>query len=185
MSDQPAGLIELLQRGDERAFRFLVQEFQGRIYNFIYRNVGNRDDARDLTQETFLSVARAIERFRGDAALSTWIYQIALNKVRNHATRGRKHDHEDLDDHVYRLHAHQPTPEEETTGLALKRLLQEELSTMAHELSALIVLRDIEGRSYQEIERIMEIPLGTIKSRLHRARNELKRSVSRRWMKKP
>ena len=181
MTNEGDKLLDLLQRGDERAFRFLVAQFQDRIFSYIFRSIGHRDDARDLCQDVFVSVARAIGRFRGDASLSTWIYQIATNKIRNHVTRAKDRYHLDVDEFEANLASGAPNPEQVATGEALRGVLQEELAAMPAELRVLIVLRDIEGHDYAEIGRIVEAPTGTVKSRLHRARADFKQRMDKRW----
>jgi len=181
VKDARAPLLDLLRQGDARAFRFLVKEFQPRIYTFVFRTVGNPDVARDLTQDVFVSVARAIGSFRGDSQLSTWIYQIATNRVRNHLTRGKGRDHLDVQPLAERLPDASPDPEDVATGAELDRIVQAELARLPDDLRLLVVLRDVEGRSYEEIEAIAGIPLGTVKSRLHRARHELRLALERRW----
>ncbi len=174
-------LLDLLRAGDERAFRFLVAQFQDRIFSYIYRSIGHRDDARDLCQDVFVSVARAIPRFRGDASLSTWIYQIATNKIRNHVTRAKGRYDLDVQDFEASLASGVPDPEQVATADALRALVQEELAAMPSDLRVLIVLRDIEGHDYAEIGKIVETPTGTVKSRLHRARADFKRRMDKRW----
>lgn len=177
-------LLDRLRRGDERAFRFLVSQFQDRIFSYIYRSIGQRDDARDLCQDVFVSVARAIPRFRGDSSLSTWIYQIATNKIRNHVTRAKGRYNVDIHDLESSLASSAPNPEQVATGDALQSVVQEELASMPSDLRVLIVLRDIEGHDYAEIGRIVEAPTGTVKSRLHRARAEFKQRMDKRWTSK-
>ena len=183
-----AEFIERLKRGDASAFEQLVNERSGEIYGLLFRLTDSSDEARDLTQETFLRAFQNIARFRGEADLRTWIYRIAINQARNRWRWWRRRRR----DATVSLDAAQ-----NQTGQPLITTLAEagqdpEQQTLAHEresvlLSALqrlgrayretVILRDIEGFSYEEIATALDINIGTVKSRLARGRQELREKL--------
>ena len=180
--------IRQLQRHDERAFTRLVREFQGPIYNLVVRMMGGRrEEALDVSQEVFVSVFRAIDNFRGDSKLSTWLYRIAVNHCRNrqkYLGRRLAERHEAIDDVRESRYGggeafgtSMSRPDREVEGREAERFLQRAIGALELEQREILVLRDIEGLSYQEIEEISGLPAGTVKSRLHRARQTLQRAL--------
>lgn len=183
-----AQFIERLRRGDVTAFETLVSERSGEIYGLLYRLTENVDEARDLTQETFLRAFQSIGHFRGDSDIRTWIYRIAINQARNRWRwwRRRKRDvtfsldsnetksHEQL---IENLKAATLDPETDTLSRERERLLRKALSTLKAVYREAVILRDIEGFAYEEIAIALDISVGTVKSRLARGRQELKRKL--------
>jgi len=181
--------IERLKRGDAAAFEVLVAERSGEIYGLLYRLTENSEEARDLTQETFLRAFQSIGHFRGDADLRTWIYRIAINQARNRWRwwrRRRRASTVSLDSVDER--GNQPltgtlpadrgnTPEQETLAHERERVLREALLTLGRAHREAVILRDIEGLSYEEVAATLRISLGTVKSRLARGRSELRRKL--------
>jgi RNA polymerase sigma-70 factor, ECF subfamily len=181
--------IERLKRGDAAAFDALVMEHSGEIYGLLYRLTENIEEARDLTQETFLRAFQNIQHFRGDADLRTWIYRIAINQARNRWRwwRRRRRDATvsiDTTDSPFgqpltaTLKAdHASNPEQETLAHEREQVLKAALKTLSRAYREAVILRDIEGFSYEEIATMLEISIGTVKSRLSRGREELRRKL--------
>lgn len=181
--------IERLKRGEAAAFDLLVAERSGEIYGLLYRLTENAEEARDLTQETFLRAFQSIGRFRGEADLRTWIYRIAINQARNRWRWWRRRRR----DATVSLDA--PIGEcEQTVGASLKNhdAIDPEQEALAHERESqlrealqelksayreAVILRDVEGFSYEEIAAMLQINIGTVKSRLSRGRLELRRKL--------
>ncbi len=187
-------LVKRLKEGDDRAFQELVSTYQNRIFSLTLRFMGNREEAEDLAQEVFLTVFRAIGSYRGDGRFYTWLYRIASNTCKNRLKylKGRHHHRSiDIEDSPQAqlpaqeggarqsLQSQVPGPEAAVQGNRLQRAIQEEIAQLDAEHRLLIVLRDIQGLSYQDIIRITGLPAGTLKSRLHRARLALKKRMDR------
>jgi len=177
-------LVERVQKGDKGAFDLLVLKYQHKIVNLIMRYVRDPELALDIAQEAFIKAYRALPRFRGDSAFYTWMYRIAVNTAKNHlaAQRRRPMDVElDLQDpEQYDLHAklkETDTPE----GVALSNELQETveraIAALPEDLRTAIILRELEGMSYEEIAETMECPVGTVRSRIFRARDAIGKKV--------
>jgi RNA polymerase sigma-70 factor, ECF subfamily len=183
-----AQFIERLKRGEAGAFHTLVTERSGEIYGLLYRLTENSEEARDLTQETFLRAFQNIGNFRGDADLRTWIYRIAINQARNRWRwwRRRRRDSTVSLDAVDGFR-HQPVsaslaeqsnnPEQETLAHERQRALRIALQKLGQAYRETVILRDIEGFTYEEIAATLEISVGTVKSRLARGRQELRRRL--------
>jgi RNA polymerase sigma-70 factor (ECF subfamily) len=185
-SAEDTRLVRRLKARNPGAFETLVHRFQGPVFNLVFRMLGNRQEAEDLAQEVFISVFKQIEGFRGEASLSTWIYRIASNhcinrrKYLSHRRRGTEKSLADLSDRDElasgRLPASSrpPRPDEMAEGLELERAIQAAISSLEEDHRLVLVLRDIQCLSYEEIVEITGVAIGTVKSRLHRARMALK-----------
>lgn len=185
---QERRLIRRLKQGDDRAFQELVETYQDRVFALVLRMMGNRQEAEDVAQEVFFSVYRAMGRFRGDARLYTWIYRIAINacKSRLKYLQGRKlHQQQSIEaspqtgestqQHTGRSpQSAVPGPEAMVQGNRLQQAIARELNNLEPEHRQVLVLRDIQGLSYEDIAKITGLAQGTVKSRLHRARVALK-----------
>jgi RNA polymerase sigma-70 factor (ECF subfamily) len=181
VGSREAILVQRCAAGDETACAELVEEHQRMVFQLALHLLGDRDEALDLSQEVFLRVFRTIHRFRGQSALRTWIYRIAVNQARNrHRFWRRRHraDQVPLDVHVA---AHGELPSGEETGpdraLAQKELagrLQQALERLPFDQRTAIVLREVDGLSYEEIAFSLGVAIGTVKSRLTRARHALR-----------
>ncbi len=182
-------LVQRLQQRDESAFNEMVRTFQTRVFNLVYRMLGNREEAEDLAQEVFVTVFKSIDSFRGDSKLSTWIYRIAVNHCKNrfkYLSRRNYHANQPLDEVSERdaagrdggpavsLQAQISEPDKLLMGLQLEEAIQREIACLDEEQRVLVILRDVQGLSYQEIATITQLAEGTVKSRLHRARMTLK-----------
>lgn len=173
-------LISRLRRRDPDAFELLVREHQDRVYDFCLRMVSDREEASDLVQEIFVSVHEHVADFRADSRLSTWILRIAKNHCINRLKylkrrgRGRSEAFEDVNELSLNDSAGAPVrPDEALDSRRERERVQRAISQLDEDQRALVVLRDIEGLSYEEIIEITELAEGTVKSRLHRAREKL------------
>ena len=173
-------LVERVQKGDKGAFDLLVLKYQHKIVNLIMRYVRDPELALDIAQEAFIKAYRALPRFRGDSAFYTWMYRIAVNTAKNHlaAQRRRPMDVElDLQDpEQYDLHAklkETDTPEGLALGNELKETVERAIAALPEDLRTAIVLRELEGMSYEEIAQTMDCPVGTVRSRIFRARDAI------------
>jgi RNA polymerase sigma-70 factor (ECF subfamily) len=173
-------LVARAQMGDKRAFDLLVVKYQQKVANLIARYMRDSSEVQDVTQEAFLKAYRALPRFRGDSAFYTWLYRIAINTVKNHlVAQGRRPPGDDLEAEVAeqmdmggRLREH-ATPERELLTDEIARTVQAALDDLPDDLRTAIVLREIEGMSYEEIADAMECPIGTVRSRIFRAREAI------------
>jgi RNA polymerase sigma-70 factor (ECF subfamily) len=184
-------LVERLIARDERAFNALVRHYERRVFALILRMVGSRAEAEDVAQEVFVQVFKAIGSFRGEAKLSTWIFRIAINlcKNRNSYLRVRHaNEQEELDAAQERIDlgeaggtnvAQTARPDEVMAGKQMERLVHDAILRLEPGFRECLVLRDVEDVSYEEISQITGLPEGTVKSRIHRARAQLKELVER------
>lgn len=184
-------LIRRLRERDEKAFREVVDEYGDRVFNLTYRMLGNREEAEDLAQEVFIAVFKHIDSFRGDSKFSTWLYRITANHCKNRIKYlSRRHDRNRSEyDETYAQHGVEsgltaptqaPQPDTHLEGRQLERLMQECLAELDEDHRIVIVLRDIEELSYEEICEVTNVPDGTVKSRLHRARAALRKKIQQR-----
>ncbi len=181
--------LERLRRGEAAAFERLVSEYTGDVYALLYRLTSNPEEARDLTQETFLRTFQSISRFRGDSNLKTWLYRIAVNQARNRWRwwRRRKRDvtvslDATDDSHEQPLSAmlrndEAVDPEQETLAKEREGQLREALLGLRQSYREAVILRDVEGFSYEEVADTLQISIGTVKSRISRGRLELRRKL--------
>ena len=180
-------LVKRLKARDERAFREFVFAHEKLVFNLVFRMLGNYEEAEDVSQEVFVTVFKAIGSFRGKSRLSTWLYRIAANHAKNrlkYLARRRTDRRQSLDTtSESEIHRARPqssdAPESIAIGLELERLVQDALSRLEDDHRLVIVLRDLEHLSYDEISAITGLTMGTVKSRLHRARAALKQTLTR------
>ena len=181
--------LERLKRGEAAAFDHLVKERSSEVYALLYRLTEDAEEARDLTQETFLRAFQSISKFRGDADLKTWIYRIAINQARNRWRwwrRRRREVHVSLDapngQSEQPLSARLPAcgTDPEQTALAHEResALRDALNSLSRSYREAVILRDVEGFTYEEIAATLGISIGTVKSRLSRGRLELRQKLT-------
>ena len=174
-----AECVRKLQRGETDAFETLIRRHQKTIFNLVYRMLGDYDEAAEISQETFLSAYRAIGNFRGEANFSTWLYRIALN----HATTRRKSLNTRQQRNVPIENSEpvsdpHPGPAESMEKKEIRQRVQQALNRLDPEDAAVILLRDLQDVPYEEVARVLEVPVGTVKSRLHRARQALKSELA-------
>lgn len=186
-----AQFIARLVARDESAFNELVVTYERRVYGLVFRMLGRRDEAEDLAQEVFVQVFKAIDQFRGESKLSTWIYRIAVNLCKNRTKYNqRRHagEQDDIDAMAERVPmsaARGATigdvsrPDELVEGMQLEVIVKRAIQKLEPEFREALVLADVEDMPYEEIAQIMSVPVGTVKSRIHRARAQLKALVEK------
>lgn len=188
-AEDEARLIERLVARDERAFNVLVRAYERRVFALVLRMIGNRAEAEDLAQEVFVQVFKAIASFRGESKLSTWVYRIAINLCKNRSKYLRVR-HAGEQDPIDALHDRVPLggakganvaqverPDEMIAGKQVERIVQKAILELDPTFRECLVLRDVEDLSYEEIGAITGLPEGTVKSRIHRGRAQLKELV--------
>jgi RNA polymerase sigma-70 factor (ECF subfamily) len=178
-SGDDAPLVDRLRRGEPRAFEDLVIGYQHRVFGVALRMLGNRAEAEELAQEVFLRAYRAIGEFRGDAKLSTWLYAIASRLCLNRLSSGERRMARQGEETLTRLASSEIGPAEELERSELEAALHRAIAELADERRIVIVLRDLEGLSYEEIAAALELEPGTLRSRLHRARMDLRDKLER------
>src|SRR5437764_12214887 len=171
-------LEERLRRGDPRAFEDLVIAYQHRVFGVALRMLRNRSEAEEIAQEVFLRVHRAVEDFRGEAKLSTWLYAITSRLCLNRLASGERRMAREGEESLERLRADADPAAHAERG-ELEAALQRAITALPEERRVVAVLRDFEGLSYEEIAAALDLPLGTVRSRLHRARTDLKEKLER------
>lgn len=179
-----AQLVRRVQKGDKGAFDLLVLKYQHKIVSLVMRYVRDPDQALDITQEAFLKAYRALPRFRGEAAFYTWMYRIAVNTAKNYLAAQRRRPMEvelDLQDpEQFELHAklrETDTPEGVTLSRELHATVERAIAALPDDLRTAIVLRELDGMSYEEIAETMECPVGTVRSRIFRARDAISKKI--------
>jgi RNA polymerase sigma-70 factor (ECF subfamily) len=188
--DADAGLIDRLVLRDERAFTALVKAYERRVFALVLRMIGNPAEAEDLAQEVFVQVFKAIGTFRRESKLSTWIYRIAINLCKNRSKYLRvRHtaEQEPLDAQAERATALDAKvsysdiarPDDMASGKQAERIVQQAIAELEPSFRECLILRDVEDLSYEDIGEITGLPEGTVKSRIHRARAQLRDMVER------
>jgi RNA polymerase sigma-70 factor (ECF subfamily) len=187
MTDQPASdqqLVARVQKGDRRAFDLLVVKYQHRILSLVGRFISDHAEAQDVTQEAFIKAYRALPSFRGDSQFYTWMYRIAVNTAKNHLiSRGRKTPTQDidLDDAAYFADEANMKDVETPDGLLqrdqLRKVVFDAIEELPDELRRAVTLRELEGLSYEEIAEAMNCPIGTVRSRIFRAREAIEKKM--------
>ena len=180
-------LVARCQRGDHRAFRVLVDKYQRRAYGIAIGVLRNPEDARDAAQEAFIKVFRNIDGFKGDSSFYTWLYRIVVNVCIDHFRKNRRVRNVEYDETFKRRDEMEQVPLSGNTramhpGVALETqelngVLAEALATLSENHRTIILLREVEGLSYEEIAEVMECHLGTVMSRLHHARKNLQNAL--------
>jgi len=184
-------LIARLIERDEQAFGEIVRQYGDKVFSLIYRMLGNRQEAEDVAQDVFITVFKTIDSFRGEAKFSTWLLRIAANHAKNRIKHLARRPTEGVDpDDVSQVKVSNDrpgppvqsrieSPDKLLEAVESERLIQEAIANLPEDQRLLVVLRDVEELSYQEIEEITGLPEGTIKSRLHRARMAVKEWLDR------
>lgn len=170
---------ELLARvvgGDHEAFGLIMRHHEDRVFSVCFRIMGNRELALDATQETFLTAFRKAAQFKGESALGTWIYRIAVNTCYDQLRKEKRRSAEPLPDH---LDPTDPSAEDALESAGLRPEIQRALATLPPEFRSAVVLSDIEGMAVAEISGVLGIPAGTVKSRVFRGRRLLARELTR------
>lgn len=176
-------LVERAQKGDKKAFNLLVMRYQNRVAGLLTRYV-MRDDIPDIVQESFIKAYRSLASFRGESAFYTWLYRIAVNTAKNHLTaQGRRPPKEDIlaeDAESYESGSQlreTDTPENLVLSEELKKVVFDTIESLPSELKTAITLRELDGLSYEEIAEAMQCPVGTVRSRIFRAREAIDEKI--------
>ena len=177
-------LVKRVQKGDKKAFDPLVIKYQQRIANLVSRFIRDPDEVLDVTQEAFIKAYRALPNFRGDSQFYTWLYRVAINTAKNHlATLSRRPPQGDIEAEIAeqmdmgtRL-KEQETPERLAEEADLKAVILEAVDQLPEELKTALTLREIDGLSYDEIADAMDCPIGTVRSRIFRAREAVDKAI--------
>jgi RNA polymerase sigma-70 factor (ECF subfamily) len=187
-------LLEGLREGTESAYETLILRFEQPVYNLVCRLLKDPADARDVVQEVFLKVFRKIRAFRGQSSLKTWIYRIAVNEANNHCRWYWRHRRQEVDlegreedGRSYRDSIPAPggSPFDYVLEGEKHTLIEEALSSLSPCFRAVVVLRDIEDLTYEEIAQVLQLPLGTVKSRILRGRDALRKELGRHLEPEP
>ena len=190
MAAQPAqetdrDLVKRVQKGDKRAFDLLVLKYQHKIVAIVSRYIKDSAEVYDVSQEAFIKAYRAIGNFRGDSAFYTWIYRIAINTAKNHlVSRGRRPPASDVDvdDAEYYSGSDQlkdvSSPEGQLMRDELQAVVDKAIRDLPEDLRTAVTLREMEGLSYEEIADVMDCPVGTVRSRIFRARESIEKHMS-------
>jgi len=177
-------VVRQVQRGDKAAFDLLVRKYQHKVAKLISRYVRDRSEIEDVTQEAFIKAYRALGGFRGDSAFYTWLYRIAVNTAKNYLeslgrrppASGLETDSAEFAEGAEGLHE-QATPEHEVLTDEIAATLHRVFGALPEDLRTAITLREIEGMSYEEIAEIMDCPIGTVRSRIFRAREAIDKEI--------
>jgi RNA polymerase sigma-70 factor (ECF subfamily) len=166
-ADTDRQLVARVQKGDQRAFDMLVLKYQHKILGLIGRYVHDADEVQDVAQEAFIKAFRALPNFRGESAFYTWLYRIAINTAKNHlVSRSRRPPGSDVE-----------TPENALFGAELKAVVERAIGDLPDDLRTAVTLREFDGLSYEDIAEIMDCPVGTVRSRIFRAREAIDKQV--------
>lgn len=173
-------LVERVQQGDKKAFDLLVLKYQHKVANLITRYVRDPTESLDVTQEAFIKAYRALPKFRGDSAFYTWLYRVAINTAKNHlAAQARRPPSDDIEAETAEQMdmggalKESDTPERLVLQGEIARTIQAALDELPDDLRTAITLRELEGLTYEEIAQAMECPIGTVRSRIFRAREAI------------
>jgi RNA polymerase sigma-70 factor (ECF subfamily) len=173
-------LVERVQKGDKHAFDLLINKYQHRIVSLVARYVNDQAEALDVAQEAFIKAYRALGNFRGDSAFYTWLYRIAINTAKNWLVAQKRRppasDVDAVDAEQYDVDSRlkdKGTPEHELLREEIRKTVYSTIAELPEDLRTAIVLREMEGMSYEEIATTMECPIGTVRSRIFRAREAI------------
>jgi RNA polymerase sigma-70 factor (ECF subfamily) len=184
-------LVERLKRRDEAAFNELVRAYEKRVFRLVLRMLGDRAEAEDVAQDVFITVFKSIDSFRGESKLSTWMFRVATNHCKNRIkyldrrARGKKGELDELSEQDALESASMSSsamvarPDQQAEANQIEGIVRAAIAELDEDQRELVVLRDVENMSYEEIQQITGLPEGTVKSRLHRARLQLAKAVQR------
>ncbi|MEA4960515.1 RNA polymerase sigma factor [Lutispora sp.] len=182
MGESERLLVDKSKKGNLDAFEELISAYEKKAYNIAYRMMGNEEDAKDMAQEAFIKIYKSIQNFREESSFSTWLYRIVTNVCLDEL-RKRKNNRQvplelnietDKGSAIVELSAEKETPEDIYERVEKRQLIQNAISSLGDDYKTVIILRDIQGFGYEEIASMLNCSLGTIKSRINRARNQLK-----------
>ena len=178
-------LVERVKRGDKHAFDLLVLKYQHKIVGLVGRYLRDQDEVLDVTQEAFIRAYRALPRFRGDSQFYTWLYRIAINTAKNYlVSRSRRPPDSDIDVNEGEFQDNSAvlrdieSPESALATEQLEKVIYQAIANLPDELKVAVTLREFEGLSYEEIAEVMECPVGTVRSRIFRAREVIEKRIA-------
>jgi len=182
MSNNLNSLIEQAQKGDVLAFEKLIEDHQKKVYNIAFRFMGNSEDASEVAQEAFIRVYKSIKNFKGKSSFSTWLYRIVVNICMDEMRKRNKQNIVYIDEitqtekgeYRHEIESGEESPQQQVEINETRNEIYAAINSLSDEHKAVIVLKDIQGFSYEEIAGMMKCPEGTVKSRLNRARSILK-----------
>jgi len=183
--NEDQALVERVQKGDSQAYNLLVLKYQTRINHLISRFVRNTADVEDVAQEAFIKAYKALKNFRGDSQFYTWLYRIAINTAKNHlvasgrrSPKGATLDAQEAEQYegAYALQE-SATPDREIQAEEMKQTVNNAIATLPEDLRTAITLRELEGLNYEEIAMVMDCPIGTVRSRIFRAREAIDKQL--------
>jgi len=188
-NDEDGQLVESTQLGRRDSFDALVEKYYKKIYNLAYRYVGDPEEANDLSQEIFTAAYQNLKKFRGDAKFSTWLFQIATNRGKNRfkylkrrgyfTSKSQSEGDDERETQQREVPDFSTNPETMLAGKQIQKIVQDAINELDPDHKEIVILRDIEGFSYEEIAQVLNLPEGTTKSRLHRARMVVKEKLKR------
>ncbi|MGK0444861.1 MAG: RNA polymerase sigma-70 factor (ECF subfamily) [Bermanella sp.] len=183
--DSDQQLVQRVQKGDKRAFDLLVLKYQHKIMSLISRYINDSSEVQDVAQEAFIKAYRALKNFRGDSQFYTWLYRIAVNTAKNHlVSQGRRPPAQDVDVDDAEHYAHAAslkdiaTPDQILARDELNTVVFAAMEKLPEELRTAIRLRELEGLSYEDIGEVMQCPIGTVRSRIFRAREAIDKAMA-------
>lgn len=179
-------LIKRAQSGDIAAFEALIEAYEQKVFHIAYRMAGNLDDAADMAQEILLKIFRNVGKFKGESKFSTWVYRVATNTCLDELKKAKRKATYSLDEEFetgegqlgVEVADTAPTPEQRVEGQEIRDAITEAISRLSEEHRQIIILRDINGLTYEEVADILDCSLGTVKSRISRAREQLRKILS-------
>jgi len=182
MTDNERLLLKRAKKGDVDAFEQLIEKYQKKVYNIALKMLGNKEDAYDMSQEVFIRVYRSIDKFKEQASLSTWIYKITTNACLDEIRRRKNRFTVSIDDDMElndskvkrQIEYDGPSPEIIVEENELREIINKSIQQLPEQYRVVTILRDIQGFSYEEIANILDVPQGTVKSRINRARAMLR-----------
>lgn len=171
-----SSIVKMAADGDEEAFEEIFRRYQKKVYSLSLRMTGNPADSEDICQEIFIRVAQKIKTFQGKSEFSTWLYKIALNSLRDESKKKKRRRETELSrppEEIKTPEDSHPQPHEQSESAETSMLVQQALLELSPRLSAPLILHELEGEPYEKIARALHVPVGTVKSRISRAKVEL------------
>lgn len=182
--DKDQQLVQRVKQGDKQAYDLLVIKYQHRILRLVSGYIHDHQEVQDITQEAFIKAYKALANFRGDSSFYTWLYRIAINTAKNYLiSKGRKMMESEVDVHDSEFHetSHAlrdiTTPEGKLASAEIEKTIHETIGDLPDDLKTAVMLREFDGLSYEEIAKVMDCPIGTVRSRIFRAREAIEKKL--------